>query len=414
MLITRILAPAALAVAGAVAGLAPASAVSATATSTTTASIGTLACYGPNSCVGLGAYSPAQGEEYFLQTWNGASWGPAFGELPGSETYTLSALWCASASYCVAVGNTNPAAGTPAPLAVTWNGTSWSVSNPPAPAGGPGGAFLNGISCASAGFCVAVGDYTWPHAPCPPYYCRGFADTWRGGKWTIASKVPPRSARYQSYLDDVSCPSASNCVAVGGEYIPSAVGFRQDETDVAVTEIWNGRKWTVVDAPATTGGHAQLQDVSCWSVDRCIAVGYSEHVTPGEFTTALADSWNGRRWSAVKPAALGHSPALYAVSCASAKSCLAVGVGNSGENTRPIRAIGEYFNGRTWKSVPVAVPAQGGGRHSGDFLGIVKCASQADCVAIGLAGPYEGLGTQFLYPFAESWNGKTLKLLSDS
>jgi hypothetical protein len=397
---------------------AAASAAPAAATSAPAGNIGTLACYGPKSCIGLGAMTPTQSAEYYLQTWNGRAWGPVFGRLPGSESYTLSALWCSSATRCVAVGNTNPAGQAPAPLAETWNGTSWSAGKPQEPAGSAQaqGAWLNGISCASARFCVAVGDYTkGVIGPFPPLQ-EGFADTWNGTKWTITKKVQLRSGSYQSYLDDVSCRSSASCVAVGGSSVPFTLISRLAMTAVAVTEVWNGRKWTQVNAPATARGHGQLTDVSCWSARNCVAAGYSYRIISAvsTVTTALADSWNGRRWTVAKLPATGPSPALNAVSCVSARSCLAVGINNTGTNRRSIRAIADSWNGRSWKAVPVAVPSQGGGARNGDTLGVVQCASPTDCVAIGLAGPYHGQGIEFLYQFAERWNGTSLKLISDS
>src|SRR5689334_4102991 len=87
----------------------------ASAAASTPGNIENLTCFGPQSCIGLGASTPAQNAEYYLQTWNGHAWGPVFGRIPGSRTDTISALWCSSAAHCVAVGNTNPAGKAPAP-----------------------------------------------------------------------------------------------------------------------------------------------------------------------------------------------------------------------------------------------------------------------------------------------------------
>jgi hypothetical protein len=71
----------------------------------------------------------------------------------------LLAVSCALARFCVAVGSEAGAAkgSVSHPLIETWNGTSWSQAA--ASTKGAGGG-LFGVSCAAAGFCTAVGDYT--------------------------------------------------------------------------------------------------------------------------------------------------------------------------------------------------------------------------------------------------------------
>ena len=406
-----------LAVAAGLPAAAPAAAgplpVAGAVVSAPTGSIGTMACYGPKSCIGLGAFTQAQSAEYYLQTWDGSRWGPVFGEFPNSGNYALSSIWCSSATYCVAAGSTNAnGAAAQAPLTATWNGRTWSASKPPNPTRSPQWAWFNGISCASAKFCVAVGDYTWPWGNSGPVN-EGFADMWNGTKWTLTRKLVARPGAITSNLYDVSCPSAGSCVAAGGSYVPYTSGTLADPTAVAVTEMWNGRKWTQVNASAPARGHGQLTDVSCWSGRGCVAVGYYYRHN-STLTSNLAESWNGRRWTAVTPFATGNSPDLNGVSCTSAVSCLAVGTGNDGPNRTPIRAIADSWNGRSWKAVPVATPPRGSGSHNGYELAVVKCASAANCVATGLAGPFHGQGIDLIYPFAELWSGKSLKVISDS
>jgi hypothetical protein len=35
----------------------------------------------------------------------------------------------------------------------------------------------------------------------------------------------------------------------------------------------------------------------------------------------------------------------------------------------------------------------------------------SDCLVLGFAGPYVGANGEFIYPFAEHWNGTSLKLM---
>ncbi len=64
---------------------------------------------------------------------------------------------CTSSSACTAVGYSIGSASPFArmTLAETWNGTSWSIQPTPNPAAT--GNMLNGVSCVTAGPCVAVG-----------------------------------------------------------------------------------------------------------------------------------------------------------------------------------------------------------------------------------------------------------------
>jgi hypothetical protein len=385
---------------------APATASAAPAAAAAAAPAGSIVavdCTGPQTCVGLGQYTPARSSEYYLQTWNGTAWGAVTAPLPGSEGYQLDALSCASARSCVAVGNSSPVH-TIAPLAAAWNGTKWSVSKPPEPAGSVGGSFLIGVSCPSAAFCVAAGQ-----AQRQRDETEGFADAWNGHKWTITRQLRTTD----SSLGGVSCVSPRSCVAVGWSHKPDVLVSEYVKSAVADTELWNGRKWTQVRAPATRGAHAQLQDVSCWSARGCMATGFSYH---GKFNAMipLADSWNGRKWTAARPPAAGHAPGLYEVSCASAKSCLAVGVGNGNAAEAPIRAVADYWSGHAWKAVAAPVPSHGTGKHQGDAFDYVGCAAPSDCLALGFAGPYQGAFGDFVYPFAEHWNGRGLKLIPAS
>ncbi len=98
------------------------------------------------------------------------------------------------------------------------------------PAGGglsPG--TLNGVSCVSAGSCVAVGyrgDKT-------------LIQSWNGTAWSV---VPSADLGIGSALYGVSCSSASSCMATG-VYIDSS-GHH------ALFESWNGADWSVVPSPS--------------------------------------------------------------------------------------------------------------------------------------------------------------------
>src|SRR5207245_689349 len=83
----------------------------------------------------------------------------------------------------------------------------------PANAGSDPGVFLNSVSCASAGNCSAVGDYTDSSGHRQGVLLSETAGTWAPG----VDAVPPAGAATDPSvgLASVSCAAAGNCSAVG-------------------------------------------------------------------------------------------------------------------------------------------------------------------------------------------------------
>jgi hypothetical protein len=154
---------------------------------------------------------PADG---LLLTWSGGSWTAAQAPLPaGATAATLNAVSCPSASFCAAAGHClDDASGGQDPLLLTWSGGSWTVAQAPlrADAVSPAYASLSAVSCASQSFCTAVGYYADASGGQDPLLL-----TWSGGSWTATqAPLPADSASPASAsLHAVSCPSASFCVA---------------------------------------------------------------------------------------------------------------------------------------------------------------------------------------------------------
>jgi hypothetical protein len=200
----------------------------------------------------------------------------------------------------------------------------------------------------------------------------------------------------------VSCPSANDCVAVGVNANAADTG----KGGGALIQTWNGTTWTSVAPKAPKGAvTATLLGLSCPSATDCIAVGTSGSDT-AEF--ALADAWNGKTWTrmSVQPPASAKDDAdLIGVSCTAAKSCVAVGFidadFNDGGHTG--KAAATSWNGKTWTAT--SGPAPGKGKAS--LFSQVTCPAAGGCVAVGQLGPYnsdEGSG------LAGFWNGRSWKL----
>ena len=69
-----------------------------------------------------------------MELWNGTSWKLQSTPSPaGAKDAELNGVWCASASACTAVGDYYTSV-TRTTLAERWNGTSWAIQGTPTPA----------------------------------------------------------------------------------------------------------------------------------------------------------------------------------------------------------------------------------------------------------------------------------------
>jgi hypothetical protein len=171
-----------------------------------------------------------------------------------------------------------------------------------------------------------------------------------------------------------------------------------------LAELWNGTTWAIEPTPSPAGTAASvLNGVSCTSRSSCTAVGAAFTAYNGNFAGTLAERWNGQRWS-IQPTPLSKRPGygLGTVSCTSASACMAVGAffDSSGN---PLGLLAERWNGTSWKTEPVPLPA---GVHRGLLSG-VSCTSASACTAVGAAfnASGNGLGT-----IAERWNGHSWRV----
>jgi hypothetical protein len=260
----------------------------------------------------------------------------------------LLAVSCSSARACTAVGGV---------FAERWNGRRWSVQNIRAPAfSEPSFDFLAGVSCAGRRACIAVGSNRPPLSANVNYDSSVLAMVWDGGSWS--NRSPTVSQSRNGYLLSVSCPSASDCIAVG-----------QRGTSVLAMR-WHANRWRVELGPGASSGMSVLNGVSCTSATSCIAVGYT---VPNQFVFPrdLVERWNGRGWTRMltPKTPISESTFLNAIAC-SRGSCTAVGsVG--------LHQLLERWNGRRWsiQRAPAGAP--------GAELNGVSCVSASDCVAVG-------------------------------
>jgi hypothetical protein len=214
-----------------------------------------------------------------------------------SERFELDALSCVGRTLCMAVGSYAevPGLGPTEEVAVSSTdpgagaSAKWSISGTFSVEGQ-----LLGVSCASSSLCVAV----------DPQQADSTVDPTKGSSatWTSGSILPPSVG--DTFIDAVSCPSVTLCVAVGeassSRNLPAVLTTR-DPAEPAKARWHQGtvkRDGTVFDA------------VSCGSVSFCAAVGDRAAITTAPTTPS---SW-------VAAARVDGA----SVSCATASTCAAV------------------------------------------------------------------------------------------
>ena len=286
---------------------------------------------------------------------------------------TLSGVSCFSAGDCVAVGYTGPGISQTAgerPLVEIRSGGRWRIVPTPTPPHHRW-AELTGVSCPSATSCIAVG-FSFPREGRET----AFAERWNGGSWILLPGAQVRQAR----LDGVSCTSPTSCTAVGSY-----------ATARALVERWNGRTWNVQrTSPPRTRiyTHTYLNAVSCTSPNACVAVGESDtdfkQASRKYDRRSLIERWNGRRWSVEPTQRPPRTSQAYlkGVSCVAARFCEAVGLTSYfGEINYGLLA--ERWRGTEWKIQPLSDPPMFSPLQ---FAG-VSCTSVSQCMAVGNPPP---------------------------
>jgi hypothetical protein len=286
------------------------------------------------------------------------------GAADASAPPALDSVSCADGANCVAVG-TRVIGALDKTLVKSWNGTTWTVVPSPNPPGKTS-ATLNTVTCPSSTNCIAVGNYSTTS------WSRTLIEQWDGTGWKIVAAPNPHGLTFAA-LDGLACPSTTSCYAVGN--------YSTKSWSRTLVEHWDGASWKIVASPNPPGQtFAIVGSISCPTRASCYAVGfYMNDAT----TKTLVERWNGTRWTIVdspNPApGLLEFAGLGAVACVSSVDCYAVGFAVTGVGSR---ALIEHWNGTAWAIA--AGPVQAGALDFPALLG-VACASSTNCHAVGFS-----------------------------
>jgi len=285
-------------------------------------------------------------------------------------------------------------------VAIAASPPSWEAARaavlPPGATGLPQG-YLPALSCASAGNCIATGDYTDSTNVTRGLILNEVAGVWKRPTSITAPAGAAASSGITPY--GASCGSPGNC-AVVGSYQDTA-GRTQSFALNEVAGVW--KRAVRINLPANAvvvGQSSQLRAVVCSTSTRCSATGvYLDDNKPiprsqGYAVDEVAGTW--RRAVQVRlPSDANANPfaSLGELACASGGNCAATGSYIDQQNVTHGLVVDEVAG--AWRTgVALALPSDANAYPSAS-LSSVSCPGIGDCTAIGTylnaAGALEGL-----------------------
>jgi hypothetical protein len=286
---------------------------------------------------------------------------------------------CPSAGNCSAVGSFYDSSEKYEGLLMTETAGTWAsgvAAVLPANANPNPGVLLNSVSCASAGNCSAVGEYTDSSGIVQGLLLTETAGSWATGVEAVlpANATPNEGAG----LDSVSCASAGNCSAAG-LYIDSSNrihGLLLTET----AGTWSVGEEPTLPANASDQPEVTLSSVSCASAGNCGAVGHYD--SSGGCQALLLTETAGTWATGVGALPADASGCLTAsISCPSAGNCSA-----AADRTLLTETVGAWATGVETvlpaNACPVG-PGPGQCDSAGGLTDSISCASVGNCVALG-------------------------------
>ena len=338
-----------------------------------------IGCGAPGQCAVVGQYTVAHepNRAGLLETESDGTWHAARAVPPAAQpsdaTVTLLDVACTSDAMCFAVGDSDRE-----PIVETFTDSTRQATLVPLPTGATGIGHLYSIACPAPGACVAVGLYRDKDGR-PGY----LAETLANGTWTASVLPMPADAATKQlsslHAQDVACASAGSCVAVG-QYRDSSrhggVGFL-DDLDQGT--------WTTTQAMAPAGTSAKppritFAGVSCNS-DTCVAVGGWHW---GNIGLSLLETRSGGTWSAARPTTPKqnrpetHFDSTAAVACGA--QCIAVGIFH--RPFLPTLPLVDTLSEGSWSGTELQAGADDGSFYELKLRG-AWCGSDGGCVAVG-------------------------------
>jgi hypothetical protein len=312
--------------------------------------LASVTCASTSHCIAVGyAGQEFSGAKTLIEETSGGVWSVVPSPNPNpSMSSELADIACPQPTQCIAVGRYLVDASLDKTLIEQNNGSGWTIVPSPNPTDFNSG-YLLGVTCAGAGYCVAVGAYETSSGA-----SQALIEESTGGGWTIVPS--PNSNGGDNSLSRVACISAGRCFAVG------SIGV-----SAALIEEKTGGAWKIV--PVASAG--PLSDVSCASPTYCLAVGFSGSILTGGHPLIVENAGSG--WSVTS--ASNADGTLSGAVCPSVTNCIAVGNLPGGDT------LVEQKTGNFWTLLPRLTIS------SSDTYGLtlnrIACASADLCLIVG-------------------------------
>ena len=277
-----------------------------------TASLSDVGCVSATNCWAVGGGGGADNHQPLIEHFTGTSW-----TLVGSPAVgggDLDGVACVSATDCWAVGSADIGSNEPHPLIERYTGAAWTlVSSPPVSDGVYTG--LASVTCPSSSDCWAVGETSNSVQAQMP-----LIEQFNGTGWSVVNGASAPASPIEFGLSSISCPTTNDCWAVGDRWATNA------PSDQPFIEQYDGHAWSIVASPNISGG-AMLNGITCQTSDDCWTVGWTENDPGG----GLTEQYSGGSWDVIDSPAILYGGGLDGVTCASATDCFAVGSGSNGD-----------------------------------------------------------------------------------
>ncbi|MGN6872784.1 MAG: hypothetical protein ACTHMY_30710 [Solirubrobacteraceae bacterium] len=296
-----------------------------------------VSCSATNNCFAVGGEKSGGQPSFLVQHYNGSNWAVQTFAGPAGVTFSqLTGVSCPTNSFCMAVGSYSPAAGARVPLVFTFNGSSWQQQSVPLGSSSTT-ASLNDVSCWSNTFCMLVGQFDSAGLTA--------AWSWNGSSFTLRRT----GGFFPADLTSVSCTSQTFCAAVGF----TGVQFTRGIVDPFAI-FYNGSSWSGPAVPIPNNSpNSLLTGVSCPTATDCQAVG--QFAGSGEHT--FGERYDGSSWTLQSTPPTGGTNAAFgnqgAASCAELYFCWAIGAYNLGTNQQ---LLGDFWNGSSWQFATLPNP----------------------------------------------------------
>jgi hypothetical protein len=314
----------------------------------------------------------------------------------------LPALSCPSAGNCSAGGSYSDAKGNVQGLLLSEVKGVWKAPTrllPPSSADPDPSLTINGLSCATAGNCSAVGSFEDTHSN-----GQSFAAEEVKGKWERAKEVTlpanAGSSVQNSEIHSVVCWSPGNCSAIGSYLDNTApTGYAQGFEVNEVRGTWQRAQETVLSTDINIDPYVIINQVACTHAGNCVAVGSyisKDNATEGLIIDEVRGVWKSATTAVLPGNASAYPSALLSeVTCVSANNCTAVGTYTNVSGDVEGMIVTETR--ATWaRAVSMVMPGGAAANPHTFFYGFggLACSSVGNCSAGGqyLVGTstYEG------------------------